>query len=116
MEQWELPLNVKTSISTDLLHIQNIRVTAAVDMVHPNDNLEYFNGGAEVVLRDMFSLRAGIRSYNTVETAAESDAGIAFGGGLNLPLTNNMRLAADYAITDFGRLKNVQQITFSLVF
>ncbi|MCK4579676.1 MAG: hypothetical protein KAU50_12860 [Candidatus Marinimicrobia bacterium] len=86
-----------------------------MDMVHPNDNLEYFNGGAEVVLRDMFSLRAGVRSYNTVETPAERDTGIAFGGGLNLPLTN-MRLAADYAITDFGRLKHVQQITFSLVF
>ncbi len=115
MEKWELPLNVKTSISTDLLHTQNIRVITAVDMVHPNDNLEYFNGGAEVVLRDMFSLRAGLRGYNTVEPPKERDSGITFGGGLSLPLTN-MRLAADYAYTNFGRLKYLQQVTFSLVF
>ena len=110
MEQWEIPLNVKTSISSDIVSTDALRLSLALDMVHPNDNKEYFNGGVELSILNLISLRSGYRGYGM----DQSEGGLALGVGLDLNLSQGMRLQVDYAVTSFGRLKDVHQFSVGI--
>ena len=50
----------------------------AVDALHPNDDVEYVNVGAEYTFNNMVSLRGG---YKTL-FAENSEEGLSLGGGL----------------------------------
>ncbi|MEE9161419.1 MAG: PorV/PorQ family protein [Candidatus Neomarinimicrobiota bacterium] len=112
LERWEIPLNVKTSISSDLISSDALRLSVAVDMVHPNDNSEFFNGGVELVLMGLVSLRSGYRGYGL----DQAEGGLALGAGLDLGLSQGLQLQVDYAVTSFGRLKDVHQFTAGFEF
>ncbi|UCD37407.1 MAG: PorV/PorQ family protein [Fidelibacterota bacterium] len=112
MEKWEIPLNVKTSIASDIISTQALKLSAALDMVHPNDNNEFFNGGVEARLLNMISLRTGYRGYGM----KKAEGGFAFGAGLDLGLSQGLQVQVDYAVTDFGRLKDIHQFSVGFGF
>jgi opacity protein-like surface antigen len=112
MEKWDIPLNVKTSIAADVIRSDALRVSATLDMVHPNDNNEFFNGGIEVKLMNMISLRTGYRGYGM----DNAEGGLGLGAGLDLGLSQGLRFQADYAMTDFGRLKDIHQFSIGIGF
>ncbi|NOZ03866.1 MAG: PorV/PorQ family protein [FCB group bacterium] len=112
MQRWELPLNLKTSISMKIISSEALDLLAAVDMVHPNDNREYFNIGSELKVMDVLYLRGGFRGWGM----DEAEGGLALGGGLRMQVSGTMSLQVDYALTDFGRLKNVHQFSFGIGF
>lgn len=112
MGKWDLPLYVRTGIALDLIQGKGINISCAVDMIHPNDNLEFFNTGFEASIADMFFLRGGYRGYGM----DEAEGGLAFGGGLKLSLGSLTKLHIDYAVTDFGRLSFVHQFSTSVSF
>ena len=89
---------MKTSISSDLISSDALRLSVALDMVHPNDNSEFFNGGVELVLLGLVSLRSGYRGYGL----DQAEGGLALGAGLDLGLSQGLRLQVDYAVTSFG--------------
>lgn len=116
-EAWPLPTNLRLSITADIFgkseesFLQNLdsRLTTVVDVTHPNDNPEHYNIGMEYAYNEQFLGRIGYRG-NTDEE------GLTMGGGIHLPLMDNVKLMLDYAYADFGIFNSVQHFTLGIQF
>jgi predicted porin len=86
--------------------------TIAVDALHPNDNDESLNVGAEYVLYDLIALRGGYKSL----FLDNSEEGLTFGIGLKYTFAPGLGLYFDYAYQEFGVLDNTQHFTLGLRF
>jgi len=82
------------------------RITASVQLNHPNDNSENLALGAEYAWNDLFYVRAGYK----VNVDEES---FAVGAGLNAPLGFS-DVGVDYAFAEFGRLGGVHRISVKM--
>ena len=111
LDEWDIPMQLTTSFAVDLYSSQTLTSVLAVDMVHPNDNVEYFNIGMELSFVDMVYLRGGMRHMGQENPVGTS----AFGGGLRFPFGRN-QLSLDYSLTDFGPFKNVNHFSLSYGF
>ena len=111
-EKYDLPLFFRLGFSYDLLQgFADSHLILAIDALHPSDDVEYVNVGCEYALRNMFFLRSGYKSL----FASESEEGVSLGGGIQLPLLNNV-VKIDYAYRDFSRLGDVQMFTCEFIF
>jgi hypothetical protein len=109
---YDLPLMFRVGVSMDVLKgLANSNLILAVDALHPNNDVESINIGAEYVLNQLIFLRGG---YNTL-FAKDSETGLSFGGGLKYKL-GGPTLAIDYAYRDFGILNQVQMFTLGVRF
>ena len=99
-----LPMAFRVGISMTPYDDGMNRVVACLEAVHPNDNLENFNLGVEVGMRDLVFLRGGYR-FNT------DIAGWTAGAGFKVGL-----LTIDYAYTDLDFLSRAQRVSVSLAF
>ena len=123
-DSWSLPLVFRVGVALDAWKSKISRLTVAADALHPNDNLESINLGAEFAVLDLFSLRIGWKSpyLETNPGAAESsreprEDGLTYGLGLKLPLFGTgADLTFDYAYADFGRLKQAQRFSLQFTF
>jgi len=105
---YELPLRFQMGAAWEVLRTPAYRLTLEGDLVHPNDNSEYVNMGAELDIRGMLQLRGGWRGLG-MEWA---QGGASFGLGLQL---GNTRL--DVAYSDYGPyLKGVQRFALQFAF
>ena len=109
---WPLPLSFQLGVAMDVIKSEMNRITVAVDAIHPNDNTESLNFGAEYALKETYFLRVGYRSL----FRQDSEEGLTVGGGLDLALFGNLLVGVDYAYADFGRLQNAQRFTINLLF
>lgn len=110
---YDMPLNLRVGLSYNAL--QNMKQHAlwiAVDAVHPSDNVEAVNLGAEYTLMDMFALRGGYASLFT----KDSEQGMTLGGGLKYSFAGSLTLKVDYAYESFGRFDYIQKFTMALAF
>jgi opacity protein-like surface antigen len=110
--RFDLPLLLRVGISVDLIDTPENRLTLSCDALHPNDNTESLNLGAEYVFGNLFSLRAGYKSLYK----ADSEEGFTFGAGLSGNLGRMINLKVDYAYEPFGRLNNVQKLGVAMEF
>jgi hypothetical protein len=114
VQGWELPLIFRVGLSIKPIVSETHRLTLAVDALHPNNNSESINLGAEYEYKMLgfgrFFLRAGVRGLYMDET----EFGPTFGGGFHLTLLHNKILKIDYAYKDVGILGNT--MTYSLGF
>lgn len=110
--QFDLPLLLRVGISVDLIDTPKNRLTLSCDVLHPNDNTESVNLGAEYVFANSLSLRAGYKSLYM----ADSEEGLTLGVGLATRVHGMFRLKADYAYELFGRLNNVQKFGVAMEF
>lgn len=111
-ESYDLPLFFRVGLSMDLLKgTGNSNFIVSVDALHPNDDVEYVNVGAEYTIFKMFSLRGG---YKTL-FARDSEEGLSLGTGVKLNMMQ-YHMAIDYAWRDFGRLGNIQMFTLGFLF
>jgi len=109
---YDLPLMFRVGVSMDVLKgMGHSNLILAVDALHPNNDVESVNIGAEYIFSDMFFIRGG---YNSL-FAKDAESGLTFGGGLKYSLTNS-NLVFDYAYQDFGLLNNVQMFTVGIGF
>jgi len=84
-----------------------------MDLLHPNNDEESINLGAEYLVLDTFALRAGYRSL----FLRDRTSGMSFGGGLIVsPLGSNMDIAIDYGYVDWGLLNAVHNFSLGLMF
>ncbi len=90
----------------------NSNLILSVDALHPNNDVESLNIGAEYIFNDLLSLRSG---YNSL-FATEAEAGLSFGAGIHQSLMSKIEFYLDYAFRDFGMLNNVQMFTLGLKF
>lgn len=112
LDSYELPLIFRVGLATDLLQEENNRFTISVDAIHPNDNTEYINSGAEYSWANIVFLRSGWKSG--FERGGEQ--GLTAGIGLRYALAATIDFAIDYAYQDFGRLKAVHYLSFAILY
>ena len=66
-----LPVTFRASYTAEPFVGDGYRVRLSADLVHPNDNLEHYNIGAEVVLMDAVAIRGGVMlNYDDEQFAA----------------------------------------------
>ncbi|HDQ44228.1 MAG TPA: PorV/PorQ family protein [bacterium] len=112
-DAYDMPLMFRVGIGMDVLKgAGNSNLILAVDALHPNDDVEYLNIGAEYTFNRMFSLRGGYKSM----FARDSEEGLSLGGGVRYRIAGFTELMLDYAYHDFGLLNNVQKFSITLGF
>jgi len=112
MDQYDLPLTFRIGFSMDVIKSRYIRIKAAVDATHPNDNTEYLNSGIEFAYDELVFIRGGYKSL-FMDNSEES---FTLGAGINYEVSSNLFVKFNYAYGDFGRLKNIQYFDVGLIF
>jgi len=116
LEGWELPLIFRVGVALHPLVLNNHRVTVSMDALHPNNNTESVNVGAQYQLKlptvGSFFLRGGYKAL----FMEESEYGPTFGGGFLLRLMGNVGLRADYCYKDMGLLGNTHCYSIGILF
>lgn len=97
-------------LAMDVVKSRYLRLSCAVDAVHPNDNSEYLNLGAEFAYDEMFMLRAGFRQL----FMKNSLGGLTIGGGIRYKINDSLGIIVNYAYADYGRLLDVHFFDVSL--
>ncbi|NCS87299.1 MAG: hypothetical protein AUK34_09575 [Ignavibacteria bacterium CG2_30_36_16] len=110
--KFDIPLTFRIGLAMDVIRSRYIRVTAAVDATHPNDNTEYVNSGLEVGYDEIIFLRAGYKSL----FLRDSEQGLTFGGGLNYKFSDQFAVFINYGWADYGRLENIQFVDIGMKF
>lgn len=87
------------------------RLFVAADAIHPSDNSESVNLGAEWSLRDVVALRGGYQGL----FLEDSEIGLTAGVGLKGRVTD-YRYRLDYAWADQGRLQASHRLTVGVEF
>ena len=116
LQAWELPLIFRIGVSVNPIITSQHRVTLAVDALHPNNNQESVNIGAQYQLTiptaGDFYVRGGYKGL----FLTKSEYGCTFGGGLLLRLMHNVGLKIDYAYRGVGILGQAHCYTVGVLF
>ncbi|MCF6269105.1 MAG: PorV/PorQ family protein [Melioribacteraceae bacterium] len=113
LDEWELPLFFRIGLSTEAVKTENIRVTVALDAIHPNNNYPSLNIGTEFSFKEFLFIRGGYQSL----FLDEAEGGISFGAGVNSKMLFTESIVQfDYSYNDFGRLKFVHSFSLSMMF
>ncbi|MDZ7290556.1 MAG: PorV/PorQ family protein [candidate division KSB1 bacterium] len=111
-DHFDLPLNLRIGLAYDVFKATNNRLTVAVDGLHPNDNTESINAGAEYALfNERFFLRGGYRNL----LLEDSENSYTAGFGLRYA-SERITLRLDYAYADLKHLQGIHQFGFALAF
>ncbi len=113
-----LPLNFSIGASASLAKEENMALKGYVDFTKPQDSPQLFFTGLEWNVRNLLALRGGYKfgysgSQDESSRLSQTDEGLSFGGGLNLPIVG-YKLWLDYAFTSFNVFKDTHR--FSLRF
>ena len=122
---WELPLIFRVGISNNFINASNHKLNIAIDAIHPNNDKERINIGAEYSLRSSqlfsFHIRAGykgiyIQGLKNGNIRFSSPFGPSCGVGLSLPIMQRIKLKAYYAVRFIGVFGMVNLLTIGLEF
>ena len=111
-DEWALPLIYRVGVAYSFNFGTIHKFSMAVDALHPSDNYESINVGAEYAFNDFLFLRGGYKGL----FLDDSEEKYTFGFGVKQQLLQNVGIMVDYAYCDFGRLKNVQKFSVSVSF
>ena len=109
---YPLPLIFRVGLAMDVVRSSQNRLTLAVDAIHPSDNVQSVNLGAEYCWNNLISVRAGYKSL----FVPDNQEGLTLGIGLNYDVTASFSVKLDYAYQDYGLLKNIQKFGLTLGF
>jgi hypothetical protein len=116
VQGWELPLIFRIGTSITPIVSEKQKITLAVDALHPNNNAESLNMGAEYeysfVGFGKFLLWGGYRGL----LMDENPYGMTLGVGLQLYLMNNANIKIGYAYKDMQILSNTSIYTVAITF
>jgi len=104
LNAWELPLIFRVGVSYKPFVTEHQSLTVAVDALHPNNNSESINIGAEYGLKIPSSGKLFLRGGYKALFMDSSEYGPTFGGGILLYLFKNTNIQLDYAFRDLGIL------------
>ena len=122
---WELPLIFRIGISNNFINSPNHKLNVAIDAIHPNNDKERINIGAQYSLLSSelfnFHVRAGykgihIQGLKNGNLRFSSPFGPSCGVGLSLPIQQKVKLKADYAVRFVGVFGMVNLLTIGLEF
>ncbi|MDZ7269582.1 MAG: PorV/PorQ family protein [candidate division KSB1 bacterium] len=116
VEQWELPLLFRLGVSLQPVVGEHARLTLAADALHPNNNSESINLGAEYQYRlptsGTFYLRGGYKSLFMDEPLF----GLTLGGGVEWRMMHNLAVKVDYAFREVDLLGNTHSYSLGVKF
>ena len=116
LDAWELPLIFRIGFSINPVVMGQHRLTLAVDALHPNNNMESVNVGAQYKLKipnaGDFYFRGGYKAL----FMDDSEYGFSFGGGVVLRMMHNIGLKVDYAYRGVGVLGKTHCYTIGVLF
>ncbi|MBP1649110.1 MAG: hypothetical protein H6Q30_2555 [Bacteroidetes bacterium] len=108
-DNFSLPIVFRVGLGYPWKFDESHTVNLAVDALHPSDNSECVNLGAEWVFRRILALRVGYANL----WQRDSEFGLTAGGGLMWDgLGYEIRF--DYGWADHKRLGNVQRVTLGI--
>ena len=106
---YHLPMTFKVGMSYDIATMNGHHLLATIDAIHPRDNVEMLNFGAEYRLAQGLALRSGYSSGHDTR-------GMSFGAGFHLDTNSVGTVDIDYAYTDYGVLDGVQRVSMNIHF
>ncbi len=116
LQEWELPLIFRIGTSFTPVVLESHKITIAVDALHPNNNSESVNMGAEYQYKllgyGQFKLWGGYRGVFMDET----DYGLTLGVGFQMDLINNSNIKIGYAYKEMNILSNTSIYTIGFAF
>ncbi len=112
-EEFSLPMCLRMGMAMDVADLfygqtENLDVTVAMDVLHPNDYTERVHLGTEIVYMKRFAFRGGYKFNHDVESAT-------FGVGLNFQFSG-ISAVLDYAYTDAAYFEDISRMTLQIVF
>lgn len=107
-ESFQLPVAFKLGIAYEVVSSEMNKLLLAVDGVHPNDNLEYSNLGAEYIWSNLVALRAGYKINTDIQ-------GLSAGAGFNFQF-GNLAAKIDYAYSDVKYFNSVHRFSIGIDF
>lgn len=117
-QTFSLPTVFKLGIAMDPVLTDDQRVTASVQLNHPNDNAENVRLGVEYAWQNTFFLRGGVkRTIGQKLLAADetSEESYTLGAGVRVAAVLTT-VGADYAYASFSRLGSVHRLSLTLTF
>lgn len=101
---YDLPLMFRFGISMDVLKgLYKSNFILSADALHPSDDYEYVNLGAEYILYEIFSLRAGYKELFSEDT----EQGLTLGAGIRYNISGATTIFFDYSYIDFGVFSDI---------
>jgi hypothetical protein len=115
-QAWELPLIFRIGAAFHPIVSASQRVTLEIDALHPNNNSESVNIGAQYQYNlptfGSFFLRGGYKAL----FMEDSEYGLSLGAGILSRMMDNFALRIDYAFRDIGVLGKTHSYTVSFLF
>lgn len=112
------PTQFIMAFAFDPVQTDDQRITATMELQHPNDNAENIHTGVEYCWNNWLSLRGGVRRTigQPLFSADETNAGdYTLGIGVSSP-ASVMSIKFDYAFAHFNQLGSVHRIALGLSF
>lgn len=109
-DAFSLPLHFRFGFGYEALRSDLHRLTLAADLLHPSDNTEAVNLGAEYTFWNTLSLRGGV----TALFEADRTGGATFGVGVQRRLLDGLGVSADYTYADWGVLDATHRLTIAV--
>ncbi len=110
-ESFALPALFRVGVHLPVKLSDGARVRVALDALHPSDNAESVNAGAELSVRERVALRAGYQGL----FQADRETGLTAGVGLRGE-TDYFTYQLDYTWADQGRLGSVNRVSLGTTF
>ena len=98
-QSFRTPLLFRISATDEIVDMNDISMTLALELVHPTDNEEWVNVGTELKLMEYFFLRGGYR-YNVDEGK------ISLGFGFITPSVSHLQTKVDYSFVKSEKVFN----------
>ena len=111
LSRWPLPLTFRVGLSGELIQAANLRLSWAVDALHPSDNSEFIDMGTELALSNRLFLRAGLHNLFMVD---QQQGRMALGAGLHHAFSPTLKVKVDYAWVDYALLLPVSMLSFTI--
>ena len=111
-DSYSLPTVFRVGASYPLRINNDNIVLISAEAIHPNDNFESVNIGAEWTLFKTFSIRGGYRDL----FLHESEGGLMFGAGAKVEINSVYNVRFDYAWGDYGVLAQAHRFTVGIGF
>jgi len=109
-DPYSLPLYFRFGLGYEHVFSDMHTVVLATDLLHPSDNSEAVNVGAEYTFWDTLSLRGGAQALFEEDRTGS----FSLGAGIRRRLPGGIRLSADYAYAQWGVLNDTQRFTVSI--